>query len=93
MRLIAPSEAFLDEGIFVTKRAAGFTISFNMAFCCRCNSAVPKLPAAPAQDIAALSQRLSLRCFVMSIPIKGEWITFRHDRFPQLSSKSQGIWP
>ena len=50
--LRAPDETFLDELRFVAGRAAGFDISFNMAFCCRCISADQKPRAAPAQVLA-----------------------------------------
>jgi hypothetical protein len=73
--LCAPDETFLDELRFVAGRAAGFDISFNMAFCCRCISAVQKPRAAPAQVLAALSQRLIQGFFAISVLPIASWFT------------------
>ena len=73
--LRAPDETFLDELRFEAGRAAGFDIPFNIAFCCRCISAVQKPRAAPVQVLAALSQRLIQEFFAISVLLLARWFT------------------
>ena len=58
---------FFDDRVLVAERVVRLVISSNIAFCWRCNSAVQKPRAAPAQVFAALSHRLSQGFFAISV--------------------------